>query len=82
MRSIGRLKRINRRRSTSLEREDETDDDEELFCVFDDLNGGIVGPKTVASMDFNDCGLFNEEYCGINNDDDDDVDGNVGTVGY
>lgn len=79
---MGRLKRINRRKSTSCERDDETDDDDELLFVFVDLNGGILGPKTVASIDFNDCGLFNDEYCGINSDDDDDVEGNIGTVGY
>lgn len=82
MRSMGKLKRINRRKSTSFERDDDTDDDEELFFVFGGRHGGIVGPKTVASIDFNDCGLFNEEYCGINKDDDDDVVGNVGTGGY
>ena len=79
---MGKLKRINRRKSTSWEREDETDDDEELLFIFVVLNGGILGPKTVASIDFNDCGLLNDEYCGSKSDDDDDVEGSVGTVGY
>ena len=88
MRSRGRLKRINRRRSASCEpdRDEVDDDDTEEFEWFWRLElgarvvlyDGMLGPKTLVSKDLSDCGLVIGGYCGMRRD---DVDKD-GTMGY